>query len=121
MAHTIKVTVLVEQDGVMAPGFPIQRRIQVNELIGINYQQADGAPYVVVPYAPIPNVAALILSADKNVSLKLNNLIAWQLNAAGLFVMIDGVLNSGALTNAVLQSNPGDGSVTNITGLAGGT
>ncbi len=121
MAHTLKVTVLAELDGVMLAGFPMQRRIQANEAQGLGYQQADAAPYVVVPYAPIPNVSALILSTDTNMSVKLNNLTAWTLNAGGIFVMVDGVLNSGALTNATVQTNPGTGLVTTINGFSAGT
>ncbi len=126
----LTVTVLVEQDGVMLPRFPIIRRLAVTEAQAISVKKAggDGAGvYVTVPGADVSATDNLVvLATDNPLNLKLasvapgDGIIA--LKAGGLLVAMDCNLAAGATVN-VQVNNPNaspDGDA-NLSGVIGGS
>ena len=123
MASNIKVTVIVEKDGVMIEGFPLFYKASFDETQRFDgMERATGASYVALPSGELDTIQLLCLRADKTVSLRLNGQ-----SDAGLtivpngFVLLAGVtINAGAATNALLQNN--SGATTVVTpGIAAGT
>ena len=124
---TLEVTIQVKQDGVPVAGFPLTRRVQVDELqsfaveIPTHGSLSDGN---VIPLNYQDTVQALILTTDQTLTVGLKGGIPSQgfgcpvVNAGGVLCIIGGDLGSGAVSNIV---NNLSGSVANIRGIGGGT
>lgn len=121
--YTFELT--IKQDGQDVPGFPIVKRIQTTEAQIIQTQKAgsDGAgSYVVVPgCSTSASLQGLAIASDQAVNIRLNGQSTGSiaLNAGGIVVVIDGLINAGASTNATIN-NTGSASA-NLTGFWAGT
>lgn len=120
---SLKVTVLVEQDGV--PLDPIVRRIEADELQGFSYEKVgtSDATYSAVPTGELGTVQALVIDTDQTVTLRLNgqSSAGIVLNPGGLLVLVDATLNAGATTNVTVNNAAAPAVVALLKGLAGGT
>lgn len=98
---TIRAVVVLEVDGVAVPGFPISRRITVNEVQGFDYVKATGGGAVALPVDQIgAAINAIAVRPDAQVTLAFGQI---KVNAGGLILVIDGDLGTGAnatVTNA---------------------
>lgn len=106
---TIKVTVDVEVDGKRIGNFPVSRRIQITEEQAFQYLAADSAGYHSIPASEIAVVKALVFTADKALTLRLQGQsdAGLVVNENGIVALVDVTLNSGALTNATLNNTSG--------------
>lgn len=101
---------VLKMDGQDIPGFPIVKRIQTVEGQVISTQKAgsDGAGvYVVVPgCSTSASLQGLAIASDQAVLIRLNGQTTGSiaLNAGGVVVVIDGLINAGASTNATINN-----------------
>lgn len=117
----IEVTLSIKQDGVEVFGQPLRRRVELAEGTGaFAYTQASGSSYVAMPPSQLAELDFLVIRPNQVSSVRLNNQsdAGITLNAQGLLLLIDCVLNSGTATNAKVQTN--SGSTTTIRGILGG-
>ncbi len=121
---TLKVTVNVELDARSLPGFPVIRRLEVDEAQQFQYEKVDdtdGTTFVAIPTGEIAALQAFILETDQQVTIRLDAQTdqGIVLNAGGLLIIMDATIDSGATTNAKINRN---GSTTaNIKGIGAGT
>ena len=119
----VKVKLSVELDNAPLDGFPLERRVEVQEAVELaNLQRApDNNATTFGSYGtevPIANV--IVLRADQAVNVKLNNLLAMALNAGGLIIIIDG--NLTAVPQLAINNPALTGGVTvNLKGVVAGT
>lgn len=119
---TIKVRIEVEVDGVAPDGFPVTRRIEVDEIQSFAYEKVDGGGYEALPADKLDTIQALVLTADKAITLRLDGQsdAGIVLNAGGLMIVLDATIDAGAgASNAKLDNS--SGSTANVKGVAGGT
>ena len=114
----------VELDGLPVSGFPLDRRLLVDEASAIDYRKAvDGAgTYVGVPLDLLPTIQALVLRADRALTLRLNGQsdAGVLINAGGVVVLFDVTVNAGAgAANA--KVNNVSGATAFVQGVGGGT
>lgn len=120
MSRQVKVTVLVEVDGVPLDGFPMVRRLTLDQLQQFAYQQATGLSNVVIPVDKIANVKAILVRADQAIKVHLDSDGGIELSQNGLLLVLDATINAGAgVANAKADNT--SGSTANIEGFGGGT
>lgn len=111
---TFKLTILLDEDGERVPGFPVTKRVSVDESTGrFQVERADGAGAEALPFSEITTASVLIVQTDQALSVALSSL---GLNAGGLAVIFD-----GSITPANATTTNASGSTANIKGIAGGT
>lgn len=118
----VKIRIEVEVDGQALAGFPVTRRIEVDEAQAFDYEKASGAGYAALPADQLDTIQALILRSDQAITLRLNNQsdAGVLLNAGGLVIVLDATIAAGAgAMNAKLENT--SGSTAGINGIAGGT
>ena len=128
---SLTVTISVLQDGVgPLPGFPLTRRVAVDEIQSFAVEQANAAnttTWVALPLNLLDTVTFLVVRTDRNVTFRLNDgtadantLPTIPLSAGGLLLLIDGTLRAGAgASNARVSNNSGSTAV--LRGVGGGT
>jgi len=123
---SVKVVVDVEIDGVKVPGFPLTRRITVDEVQHFDYEEGadnDTTTYSALPTAQVASIQALILRpTEQPITLRLDaqtdaGII---INAGGLIVIVDATIDAGATTNATVN-NPDASALSRLKGFAAGT
>jgi hypothetical protein len=121
MSSQIKVTVLIERDGALLPGFPLVRRLTVDEAQSADTEQASSASYVAFPSNQLDTIQLLLIRADQATSIRFNNQsdAGLPLNANGFVIVVDSNIASGIATNCTIQNN--SGSTANLKGVACGT
>lgn len=120
MSRQLKLTVLAEVDGVPLDGFPVVRRMTVEQFQQFAYTQADGTAAVAVPADKIANVKAILLRPDKAVKVHLDSDGGIELSANGILLVLDGTINAGAgAANAKVDNASGETAI--IEGFGGGT
>jgi hypothetical protein len=84
---------------------PYTRRVEFAEAIAFDYTQATGAAFVTVPFAPITSIQALVLRADKDVTVRLNGQsdAGIPLKAGGILIVYD----ANNMTGAQVQNQSG--------------
>jgi len=117
----LDVTVTVKLNGKDVAGFPYQKRMIVDEVQQFSYEKATGGGYAAVPTNQLDTVQALLLTADKAVTIRLDGQgdAGIVLSAGGLIVILDATLDASSTTNATLDNSSGETAV--ITGLGAGT
>ena len=124
MANTLTATVTIARDGTTLPGFPITRRLTVDEFQSFVVEQAnnDGV-FISTPHTLIADVRFYFLTPTQNVKILVNGnsdpTATLDLNANGLLLIVNGALVSGAGTNVSVENDSGNTAI--LTGLAGGT
>lgn len=109
---TLELTLLLKQDGLPVPGFPLVRRVVVDSVQEFNYQKATGGGDVAFPTNQITTLHVLLAqSLNQTTTVKLPSIA---LAAGGLIVVFDGVPATSTIANA-------SGSPTTTLGVGGGT
>ena len=118
----IKVKIDVEVDGKSLDGYPVVRRLTVDELQSFKYEKATGGGYTLVPAAQLGEIQALILTADQPLTLRLDGQTdaGLVMNAGALVILMDVDIDAGAGVNNASLDN-GSGNTALVKGLAGGT
>ena len=128
---TLTVTVTVSQDGgEPLPGFPLTRRVSVDEVQTFATEQANAADtttWVALPLSSLDTVTFLVVRSDRAVTFRLNDGIAdaattatLPLAAGGLLMLVNGTLRAGSgSANARVNNNSGATAV--LRGVGGGT
>ncbi len=117
----IKVTVLVEQDGVPIPGFPFTQRVAVEQVAPWSpFFQGASAPGVFTPVpAPSINVLqALVMRPDATILVRFASQTDEGLEIApnGLLVVLGCNVDDGTALNATVYAQDD----VNVRGLAAG-
>lgn len=121
----LRVRIEVELDGAPVPGFPLVRRLQVDEAQVFAYEKAndgDAVTFVAVPADQLAEVQGLVLRSDRQVTLRLDGQsdAGIVVNAGGVVVLLDVDVDAGAgAANAKLNNN--SGAVAIVEGVAVGT
>lgn len=121
MPANIEMTLTMKRDGKLIAGFPLYRRIQVDEAQAFVTEQANGGGYVTLPITSIDTLQMLLLNPSRQVTVRLNGQAAQGLviNSGGILLFIDASVTAGASTNATVENVSGATAV--LEGLAGGT
>lgn len=121
MPSNIELTLTMKRDGKLIAGFPMYRRLQVDEAQAFNVEQASGGGYVTLPITSIDTLQMLLLNPSRQVTVRLNGQSAQGLiiNAGGLLLFVDATVTAGASVNATIDNASGNTAV--LEGLAGGT
>ncbi len=115
---TIEVDLTIKVDGEPILGSPITKTLTVSQKELLSVARASAGGYLAVG-SDIASLSLLFLRADQSFGVKLNgSATAFTLNANGLLLMVDGLINVGAATN-VMGSNLGSTSAA-VDLLAGG-
>jgi hypothetical protein len=117
---TIKISIDCEIDGVRVPGYPLSRRISVDETQQFSVVRATAGGYVATPTSDLASLKALILNSDQAVTLRLDGQsdAGIELNAGGIIAIIDATIDAGASTNATVSN--ASGSDAQVEGIAAG-
>lgn len=126
---TFEVAVTVKQDGIVVPGFPILRRVEVDESQAAATELAsagNSTSWTAVQAALIDTLNFLFVMTDVAATLRLDDQsdaagrATIPLNAGGMLILIDTTIDSGAGSpNARVNNN--SGSTAMIRSFAGGT
>ncbi len=119
----LEITVTAKLDGKPVDGFPITRRISLDELQGFEYEEAndgDTTTFSDIPAGQLDTIQALLLRTDAQVNIRMDGATdaGLLLNAGGLVVIIDHTNDSGSNR---LRVNNNSGGTAVLKGLVGGT
>lgn len=120
MSTSLKVTVLVEKDGVEIRR--LVRRLTLIDALEAAYTKVTGGGYVTLPTGELAAIQVLVVeSVDQQTTVRLaaQSDAGIVLNAGGFLVVVDGALNSAAATNAKLDNSSGSDALVHV--IAGGT
>jgi hypothetical protein len=117
---SIKLTIDCELDGVRVPGYPLSRRIAIDESAQFSAARATGGGYVSIPTADLASIKALVLTSDQALTLRFDaqSDAGIELNAGGILAIIDATIDAGASTNATASNT--SGSDAQLEGIAAG-
>jgi hypothetical protein len=118
---TLKVTIDAELDGVRVAGFPLVRRLTVDEAQSFDVTRATGGGFVALPTGELGELQVLVLQVDQAVTLRLDAQAdaGIVINPGGVIALVDVDVDDGAATNATLSN--ASGSNVQAKGLVGGT
>jgi len=122
---SLEITIQVKRDGIQLDGFPIIRRLEVDELQGFAYEEAndgDDTTFSALPASQLDTIQVLVVKSDQQITLRLDGQsdAGIVLNAGGLLALIDATIDAGAgASNASVNNN--SGSTANVEGVAAGT
>ena len=121
----LKVKIEVDYDGITLPGFPVIRRLELDEGQQFEYEKADdgdATTFSALPADQIATIQALILQTDQVVTLRLDGQTdaGIVVNAGGLVLLFDVTIDAGAgASNAKVNNNSGATAL--LKGITGGT
>lgn len=120
----LKIIVNVELDGAQAPGFPLTRRIFVDEVQQFEYEKLSQSAGVhqALPADQLESIQALIIQASDVLSVRLDGQsdAGIILNRGGILIILDATIDAGAGSANASVSNINGDPIT-VKGLAGGT
>src|SRR6266404_1849232 len=95
---TVKLTVTLEIDGVQFVGFPVTRRLNLDEVQFFDYEKPFDSLYTDLPAGELSNIQLLVMQAQQPVTLRLNNQSDAGLSLAsnGIVIILDCIINSGS-------------------------
>ena len=123
---SVKLTVDLEVDGVKVQGFPLVRRITVDEVQHFEYDEAadnDSTTFSALPTAQIASVQALLLRPlEQPITLRLDGQsdAGIIISTGGIVIIMGATIDAGAATNATVN-NPDATAVSKLKGFAAGT
>lgn len=117
----VKVTVLVEVDGVALPGFPFVSRLPYEQVVGWNpYDQAENALGVFesMPLLTLDVLQALVLRTSGRILVRFNGQsdAGLELEPGGLLIALGAAVEAGSTTNVRVSAMED----TSIRGVAAG-
>lgn len=111
----LRTVIVVEVDGVPLPGFPIAKRITLDDGVQFDFGQVTGGGAIALPLGKVDTtLKALIVRPDQQVTIATGALV---LNAGGFIVIVDGALGTGAQATVANAS----GATAQVKGFGGGT
>jgi len=118
---TLRISVQLDLDGQPLPGTPLVRRLELDEAQTFDVEQATGGGFVAIQAAAIASIQALLLRADRQVTVRLDGQTdaGLVLNAGGLVLIFDATIDAGAATNVTVDNASGSTAV--LRGVAAGT
>ncbi len=121
---TLKATINLELDGVSLSGYPLVRRLELDESQQFRYEKVDdgdGTTFIAVPTAQIASIQALAIQSDQQVTVRFDGQTdaGILLNAGGFILVMDATIDASAATNATINNNLQP--TANIQGIAAGT
>ena len=118
MSHSLEMTLSLKMDGIPYPGFPLSRRLQVDEVAPLGYEQDASTGYTSLA-ALFASLSVVVLTTDQALSLRINNQSngSIPLNSGGLVVVFDGAIDTATLLSVI---NAGLVNA-NMNGILGGT
>jgi len=122
---SIEATVTLKVDGQPVQGFPVTRRITVDEIQSFNYEEAadnDTTTYSDLPVAQLTSIQFMLLRAlEQPINLRVDGQTDGQIeiNVGGFVLMMDVTNNAGS--NRARVNNPDASAVSVLKGLFGGT
>lgn len=126
---TYELSLTLKQDGANVPGFPILRRVEVDESQASQVEvtnSVDTATWGQIQGGRIDTLNFLFIASDRAVTLRLDDQSdavdrsTIPLNAGGVLVLIDTTIDAGGgSSNARVNNN--SGAIANIKALLGGT
>ncbi len=120
MSSNVKVTINVEIDGQQVEGYPLIKRLTVDELQQFNYEKATGGGYVALPVDQLSNIQFLVLKPTEQITLRLDaQTDAGIVIAANGIVLLVGVTIDDGTTRATIDNS--SGAIAVIKGIGGGT
>lgn len=123
---SLELSVMLRRDGIPSPGFPVTRRIEVDEIQSFKYEKAadnDAVTFAAVPADQVATIQALLVRASKTVTLRLDGQTdaGIVINAGGMVLLLDVTIDAGAGASNAKINNPDDADVALIEGFAAGT
>lgn len=123
MADTLTCTISIEKNGQSLPGFPVVRRVSVDEMSTFSTEQASSDGVFATPISNLDSVTFFYYTANQITKLLFDansdTAAPLELAANGLVLLINPVIDSGASTNITIEND--SGSTALRTGVAGGT
>ncbi len=121
---TLKATVNLELNGVSISGYPVVKRLELDESQEFRYEKVDdtdGVTFIAMPTGQIDSIQAIAIQADQQLTFRFDGQTdaGILLNAGGLILIIDATIDAAAATNATVNNNVQP--TANITGIAAGT
>ena len=121
---TLKATVNLELNGVSLSGYPVVKRLELDESQEFRYEKVDdtdGVTFIALPTSQIDSIQAIAIQADQQLTFRFDGQTdaGILLNAGGLILIIDATIDAAAATNATVNNNVQP--TANITGIAAGT
>ncbi len=105
----LEIEVVVRQDGNVLDGFPIIRRINPNQVQAQAHTQVPGnaADQLIPGIDYLTTINALLLNPlDGAIVVKLNGAATgFTINAGGVLLLLDGIINAGAATNVKVNDS----------------
>jgi hypothetical protein len=125
MSTSLELTITLRRDGKAADGFPLVRRIEVDEIQTFEYEKiADGniTTYTAFPTNQLDTVQAFVIKSDSDITVRFNNQTdaGILLKAGGIIALFDVSITSGLATNSTVN-NAAATAVAVVGGLVGGT
>ena len=118
--QTVKVTINIEIDGVQLEGYPLIKRLSVDEVQQFNYEKADGGGFIAMPVDQLSNIQLLIVKPSRQVTLRLDaQTDAGIVVDANGILLLAGVTIDDAATRATV--NNASGVVVVLKGIGAGT
>lgn len=120
MSSTLRATLVIERDGMEVRR--LSRALVVDEVQAFQTEKASGGGFAALPTGELTTVQFLLLeSVDQLTTLRLDGQsdAGIPVNAGGLVLVVNSVIDAGASTNATIDNS--SGSTANLRGLAGGT
>ena len=123
MSSTLEITVSVKRDGADIPGYPVSRRVTVDEIQSFEYEEAndgDTTTFSDIPVGQLSSIQALLLRTDQQVNIRMDGATdaGILLNAGGILVILDHTNDAGSNR---LRVNNNSGNTAVLKGIAGGT
>jgi len=121
---TLKATVNLELNGVSISGYPVVKRLEMDESQEFRYEKVDdtdAVTFVALPTSQIDSIQALAIQTDQQLTFRFDGQTdaGILLNAGGLILIIDATIDAAAATNATVNNNVQP--TANISGIAAGT
>lgn len=118
MAHILELTLSLKMDGLAYPGFPLSRRLQVDEVVPLGFEQDASTGYTSLA-GSLTSLSVAIFTTDQLVSLRVNNQSTGSIpvNAGGVVVIFDGAVDTATLLSVINAQLVN----ANMNGLLGGT
>lgn len=124
MADTLTCTISIEKNGQQLPGFPVVRRVSVDEMVIFSTEQANSDGVFAAPnLSNLASVTFFYYTANQTTKLlfdgNTDTAAPLEIAANGLVVLVNPTIDSGASTNITVEND--SGSTALLTGVAGGT
>lgn len=124
MADTLTCTVSIEKNGQQLPGFPVVRRVSVDEMVAFSteHSSSDGVFSAPSGVTALDSITFFYYTANQITKILFDGnsdgTAPLEIAANGLVVLINPTIDAGA-SNILIENDSGNTAL--LTGVAGGT